>query len=141
MQVRFKRCKDVDKLEKLDSLLFTSEKADGEYDKPTSMWWVAQVNSLDVGFCGLSVYKSDGELTGELLRAGVLPAYRGLGLQRRMIRLRDAAARRSGCTANLTYTADWNIVSANNLVRCGYRLWLPRHPWGVDHALYFWKTL
>jgi hypothetical protein len=38
-----------------------------------------------------------------------------------------------------TYTAPWNIYSANNLIRAGYELWKPERKFGADGALYWFK--
>jgi RimJ/RimL family protein N-acetyltransferase len=142
MSVRLVRCKTPRTLERLDTALFTAENAEDSYSKPGSMWWVAKdEDGTLAGFCGLRVFTEDGKTYGELLRAGVVAGYRGKGLQRHMVRTRDAAARKAGCSAVITYTAPWNVVSANNLIKCGYLIYTPAHSWGLKDAIYFWKAL
>ncbi len=73
-------------------------------------------------------------------RAGVAPHARGRGLQRRLIRARLAWSRSRGNTHAITYTAAHNIVSANNLIRCGFRLYEPAKPWaGLAGSLYWMR--
>jgi GNAT superfamily N-acetyltransferase len=55
-----------------------------------------------------------------LSRAGVALGYRGLGLQRRLIRARLRAVRAAGLAGAWTYTVD-NPASANSLIACGFR--------------------
>ena len=64
---------------------------------------------------------------GYLYRAGVMPEHRGKGLKCRMIRVREAQARRNGYVACVTDVTD-NIPSANSLIKCGYKLYRPSEP-------------
>ncbi len=57
-----------------------------------------------------------------LSRATVDPAYRGRGIQKRLIRARIARARRLGCPRVVTYTNAANVASGNALIRCGFKL-------------------
>ena len=60
-----------------------------------------------------------------LSRAGVLPAWRGQGLQRRLIALRERLARRQGFVWMISDTTD-NVPSSNNLIKAGYKLIAPK---------------
>lgn len=101
-------------------------------------WWVIEVGKQPAGFCGLhpSLQFSD---AGYLCRAGVRPEFRGNGLQRKMIQLRERAARRLGFRWLVTDTARWNLASANSLAGAGFRLYEPSHPWGFRDSLYWRK--
>lgn len=105
-------------------------------------WWVVTEDKSPeiIGFAGLT--KSPySEHFGYLKRSGVLPAHRGHGLQRRLIRVREGRARKLGWSHIITDTTD-NPASANTLIRAGYRLFRPRHPWGpLDETLYWKKTI
>jgi len=57
----------------------------------------------------------------ELTSCAVVSAANGLGLQRRLIRVREAYARRQGCTCVCTYAIHHNYGSITNLIRAGYR--------------------
>jgi len=103
-------------------------------------WWLVKHREQPLGsagFCGLRKLDSN---TGYLKRAGVLPVARGQGLQRRMITVREAQARRLELKEMLTDTTD-NPASANTLIRAGYRLFTPASPWGLPGALYWRKKL
>jgi GNAT superfamily N-acetyltransferase len=102
-------------------------------------WWLAMDGGVVAGFCGLRIYRE--AKCAFLCLSGVSPGYRGLGLQRRMIRVRERLARKCRCERIITYTSPDNYWSANNLIRCGYTLYNPRWEWGVAHAYYFRKFL
>lgn len=105
-------------------------------------WWLAFAidERRDVaGFCGLTPTYADPTL-GYLKRAAVRKEHRGAGLQRRFVRVREAKARRLGFRAIITDTSD-NPSSANNLIRCGYRIFAPENPWGFRHTIYWTKEL
>jgi len=110
------------------------------YDEPTSTtsgyWWlVYSEDGVPVAFAGLvpSQRWSD---CGYLCRAGVLPAHRGQGIQKKLIRVRVRQARALGWNWLITDTHD-NPASANNLIARGFRLFNPTKPWGADSALYW----
>ena len=74
-------------------------------------------------------------------RAAVVPAYRGRGLQRRMIRRRCVEARGDGARVAVTYTMHGLAVSANNLIACGFRKYVPAYPWAGAAEDYWWRRL
>jgi GNAT superfamily N-acetyltransferase len=78
--------------------------------------------------------------TAYLSRAGVLPAWRGQGLQRRLIALRERLARRQGFVWMISDTTD-NVPSSNNLIKAGYKLIEPSAPWANSESLYWSKKL
>ena len=105
-------------------------------------WWLAF--AIDerreiAGFCGLTPTYADPSL-GYLKRAAVRKEHRGAGLQRRFVRVREGKARRLGMRGIITDTSD-NPSSANNLIRCGYRMFIPENPWGFKHTCYWTKDL
>lgn len=108
-------------------------------DPGTGSWWIAYMGDTAVGFAGLLPSQVRPN-TGYLCRSGVLKEHRGHGLQRRMIRLREARARRRGWSQMVTDTSS-NIHSANSLIRAGYTLFVPDLAWGYDHTLYWRKKL
>jgi GNAT superfamily N-acetyltransferase len=114
-------------------------------DFTTGYWWLVYDHTLyqdpknPFGFCGLTEAASTPG-AGYLKRAGVLPHYRGNGLQRRMITVRERKARRLGLATMLTDTTD-NPASANSLIKAGYRLFEPAYKWAFQHSLYWTKDL
>lgn len=108
------------------------------YPKAGAIWWVAADALGLAAFAGL---KNVGHDTGFLCRVAVQKAYRGTGLHRKLIQVRERKARSMGLKWAITYVAKYNLKSANNLIRCGYRLYQPQNPYGVPDALYFRKSL
>ncbi len=107
-------------------------------DPGRGYWWVMLADGEPAGFCSIRDLKGNPD-TGYLSRAGVMPAHRGRGLQRRLIRVRLRKARKVGWTRVVTTTYD-NPASANNLIACGFRLYVPQTPWGADGTLYWTRT-
>jgi GNAT superfamily N-acetyltransferase len=75
---------------------------------------------------------------GYLYRVGVMPAYRGQGLQKRLITVREAKAKRLGYIALVTDTTD-NPASANSLINCGFHIHEPYVVWGPNPRTIYWR--
>lgn len=108
--------------------------------RPIDLAWVAWRGSIAVGFAVLRPVTSDAGF-GYLARAGVAEGARGHGLQRRLIRVREAAARRLGWTALVSDTSRINLASSNSLIREGYKLYAPAKKWGFKDGNYWLKWL
>jgi GNAT superfamily N-acetyltransferase len=116
----------------------------GRHDAPAlsdnaGAWWVAFAGKMPAGYCGVKK-SSTGANYGYLCRAGVLPDYRGNGLQKQMIRRRIAYARAQEWTMLVTDTHD-NVSSANSLIACGFSLYNPPVKWAFSTSLYWRKFL
>lgn len=102
-------------------------------------WWLLCDDEHIAGFAGIqpSIRFID---CGYLVRAGVMPSYRGQNLQRRLIDVRVQYARRQqwAWVVSATYN---NPASANNLIERGFRLYEPAVPWLAAGALYWRKPL
>jgi GNAT superfamily N-acetyltransferase len=119
----------------VDRVCFPDEQGalfDGAY------WWGAYDEKKLVATASLTYFP---EGVGFLSRASVLPGWRGHGLQRKFIQYRERDARKYGTTRMVTYTSRENTVSSNNLIKCGYRLYIPDAWWGLRHGLYWEKDL
>ena len=107
-----------------------------------SLWWVVWHGKEPVGYAGLRVCEGTQNAgLGFLSRAGVVAKHRGKGLQRRLIRAREAEARALGLKELVTYVAHWNCASINSLAACGYRHYRPATKWGGKEAVYLRKQL
>lgn len=136
-----RKTKKWDVIRELDAELF-GEEVEGygsEIETPEYIWWLVKVDGELAGFCGLKVLKEGGTPYGYLCRSGLRKKYRGKGIQKALIKIRDREAKRLGLAMNLTYTARSNYASANNLIKCGYTLYPPDWAYGLKNALYFWK--
>lgn len=111
---------------------------DAEVPSFSEGWfWLAYDGNDPVGFAWLtpSHRYSDFAYLG---RCGVIPLYRGQGLQQRFIRAREAKAKREGYNGTVTDTSS-NLPSANNLIRSGYLLYQPSTEYGFKNTLYWRK--
>lgn len=100
-----------------------------------TFWWVAE-DEIPIAFGALSVSRSEAS-AGYLSMAGVHPMYRGLGLQKRLIRARIKHARTLGWQALVTDTIAGNPPSINSLIACGFRAYRPQSPWKIGEACYW----
>jgi ribosomal protein S18 acetylase RimI-like enzyme len=123
----------------LQYLQLTCLPYDDPLDTSKAHWWVVYDGQLPVGFACLqaSVQWSD---TGYLSRSGVIPSYRGRGIQKRLLTVRESKAKRLGWRWLVSDTFD-NPASGNSLIVRGFRLFKPSKPWGFDAALYWRKEL
>lgn len=102
-------------------------------------WWFVYFNREPIAFASLRPSVRWGD-TGYLYRCGVLPTHRGNGLQRRLLRVRERAAKQNGLRCLVTDTFN-NPVSANNLIRAGYTMFEPTTKWAFEHSQYWWKFI
>ena len=98
-------------------------------------WWIAYDGMNPVGFCAV-IPSFQWQKTGYLLRSGVMPDYRGRGLQKRFIKLRIKYAKEQGWDWLVTDTR-YNPASVNSLISCGFKLYKPSTPWSFKDALYW----
>lgn len=132
---------DGDSLEVLEFLQRTILPGDVPADTSKGYWWTANddAEGMCVGFAGL--YRSQRFTdVGYLCRAGVMPEYAGQGIQRRLIKVRVKKARALGFTELNTDTIPDNPRSSNNLIKCGFTLFLPEIDWAPG-SLYWRKKL
>lgn len=105
-------------------------------------WWIVLGPFGErVGFAGM-VASRRWKVTGYLERVGILPIYRGNGMQRRLIKARERYARKLGWLHMLTDTSGGNTPSSNNLIAAGYSLYEPKVPYtGLPDTNYWRKNL
>jgi len=129
---------DRDTYEQLRELDYTNPNFKGCADEFqfNREWWVMLDEGEIVAYCG-SIYSKGICIFN---RAWVKKSHRGQGIQRRMIKTRLKAAS-TFCHIAITYTTLDNFPSANNLISCGFRLYLPEYSYGGSDKLYFQKLL
>lgn len=121
-----------------DRLLVLQKKClpyDKPYDTTDGYWWIASKDDVDCGFSGLihSPWWADCVM---LVRCGVVPMFRGQGLQKKFIRVRIRQAKALKMNWIVTSTFD-NPASSNSLISCGFKLFNPRKPWMCENTLYW----
>ncbi|WP_213769995.1 GNAT family N-acetyltransferase [Bradyrhizobium sp. dw_78] len=102
-------------------------------------WWLAFHEAQPVAFAGV-IPSTRACNAGYFTRVGVLKKHCGNALQLRLMRAMEARARSNGWHCVVSDTTD-NLVSANNFIRAGYRLYQPQHPWAWPNTLYWRKSI
>jgi GNAT superfamily N-acetyltransferase len=124
-------------LTELHDLTFLDSAPIPEFDR--GYWWLAYLGAEAVAFAGI-VPSAFVENAGYFCRVGVVKRYWGNSLQLRLMRALEFRARQIGWGWILSDTTD-NLVSANNFIRAGYRLYQPQLPWGWANTLYWRKSV
>ena len=119
-------------ISKLDKICFPDDVPVTGQD-PNTIWWIAWVDGEAVGYAGLTRNKTYWFLS----RAGVLPAWRGRGLQKQFIKKRVEYAQSESNLPIYSYTVLDNSASANSLISAGFRLHDPPYSWWG--AVNVWK--
>lgn len=140
MRPYIKKTKNYQLINRLDVKIFGKEEANDE-DPAKTIWFLLIVSDKIAGFAGITPFVEEGQKYGFLERAGLLKEFRGKGLQRDLIAIRDKEATRLKLNACFTYTARDNHKSSNNLIACGYRLYEPLCKYGIKQALYWRKAI
>lgn len=133
MLFEFQETSDLEVLRRLHAETFPS---DEEPDYTLGRWWVALHGDAPVAFVGVDPVD---ETHAYLSRVGVLPAYRGLGLQRDLMQL--AERHTSLAHPVMVSTTYDNPPSANNFIRLGYLTYEPTTRWGAEGTCYWIKSL
>jgi GNAT superfamily N-acetyltransferase len=108
-----------------------------EFDQ--GYWWLAYHETGPAGFAGV-VRSTHVRNAGYFARVGVLKKHSGNRLQLRLMRALESRARHIGWSYIVSDTTD-NLVSANNFIRAGYRLYRPQYPWAYPNTLYWRKAI
>ncbi len=112
-RVTVRREHDIDWMREVHRIAFPNDAWRCDADT----FWVAARGSELLAFASARI---EGDML-ELTRCAVVSSAGGTGMQRRMLRVREAYARREGCTSICTYTTRDNYPSITNLIRAGYK--------------------
>ena len=88
-------------------------------------WHIGWDGEEPACYCAWKPVDHDGVQVGFLYRGGVLPAHRGHGLQREMIRLREKEMLQRRIAISVTYTDADGAASMRSLIAEGYRPYAP----------------
>lgn len=126
---------DLDLVVDLDREIFVEASGDEPVTIGDATWWLYRDHrGRPAAFCGARVLP--GTSTVLLERAGVLEAYRGRALHRRLVAVRLRWARKRQV---ITYTSVENTASANTLIRSGFVLYRPEWQWAGAEFLYWMR--
>lgn len=129
--IAIRRTDDLDEVKALNAQCF---RTDEPPNFERARWWLAWRGDEPVGFGGI---RQVNPTIAFLERAGVLPAFRGRGVQLQLIRVRLRWA--VGMDV-ITYTLPNNTASSNNLIRAGFVMFEPDWAWvGRKNVLYWIK--
>jgi len=136
MKFRIRQTTNKEIVFNLSDALFGS---DLKYDHSKNVYWLAfDQNNNPVGFAQATP-TGFGEVF--LSRSGVLKCARGYDLQVRLIKVREAWARKNGYTALVTYAIRSNGPSIKSLLKCGFKIYEPSWEWGSSQMVYFSKDI
>lgn len=128
---------------KMNSLLLYMQletlPADETIDPADGHWWLIKRGSQPVAFLGMTRV-DDQAHWGYIARVGVLPEFRGKGLQKHLMRVAERKARQLGWARLISTTLN-NPPSANSFIACGYKTYEPQGPWGYTGTIYWFKDL
>lgn len=112
-----------------------------EFQQLHGDWWIAYDSLKNpVAFAGLwPSLRVPG--SGYLCRAAVMPAGRGHGLQRRLIKVREREAKKKRWVAVYSDVDPKNAPSMNNLFACGFTAFRPGDFWCGTEWVYVRKIL
>ena len=112
-------------------------------DLDKGKWWLVWDRGKPIAFAG--IYLSHNYLrTAYLCRVAVKYSYRGQGLQKKLLHVRERWARVNGIDWLITETWANNFPSSNSLINCGYKLWQPKYGWRMQEdgiKPLYWKKL
>lgn len=109
-------------------------------DTSDGVWWVAWKKNIPIAYASLK-QSNQGADIAYYSRAGVIPAFRGRGIQKKMLRVLLKYAKAEGWARVISDTSKDNVASSNSLITCGFKLYRPATPWSFDSALYWYKAL
>lgn len=118
----FDPCIEYDLINFMDRQLFP---LDVPPDFPSANWFVMREDDVLAGFCSWKMVEHAGSTVGFHYRAGVMPTFRGRGLQKRMIEFRENEMRKEHLKDAVTYTDADNAASMRSLLKCGYLPYTP----------------
>ena len=137
MSMRARVTNNIDLIISLHAIIFPEDEF--EINERT-ISWVLWDSGKPAGFCMAYPLKYEPDSLF-LLRAGLLPEYRGRGLHIRLILARVRWARRNGMKNVITYTLKNNPQSYYNLQKCGFKLYEPENYYAGELALYWSLSL
>jgi RimJ/RimL family protein N-acetyltransferase len=114
--------------------------ADNARTPKDGVWWLVWRGSEAVAFTGIkesTVYPGNGYIALQ----GVVPKHRGQQLQLRMIRVAQRYAQSQGWAELITETIHDNARSGNTMIRAGFKMFAPVHPWNNAPVCYWRKVV
>jgi len=131
----WKTYKNISLIQKMDKICFPDEETP-LIGKREYHWWIVYLDKVPIAYAGAREYLSFFFLT----RVGVLPEYRGNGIQKMLIASRVDFSKSLNIREVITYTSKCNSFSISNLKLIGFEIWKEQILNFGDDFLY-WKLL
>lgn len=112
-----------------------------DYYGSADIWLVCMDNGIPAAFGCIRLLDGDNEGTWYLSRVGVIPPYRGRGLQVRMHLALEKKAKEKGAEVIVSDNTTLNPASTNSFIKTKYKPFYPAYPWGLPDSMYWIKTL
>ena len=104
-------------------------------------WWVLWADGVEAGYGAMRFVEAYDGAAAYMTRVGILPRFRGRGLQKWLVRARVRYAKSVGVARVVTYTICENHPSSNNLIKCGFRVYQPKIQWAGRNVIYWERKL
>ncbi len=117
--IKIRKTDDLQAVIELDREIFAGDILIQEKELGACEWWLAYDGETPVAFAGIWPLPEEGKAF--LAKSGVIKAYRGSGLQKRLIRVRMSYAKEIGLYRCYTYIWAGNHASMRSLISCGLR--------------------
>lgn len=137
-----RKVKSITKQKK--ALIYSLQRECLPFDVPLKIsngqwWWIVYDNNTPIAFACLS-QSINWCNVGYLSRVGVVESHRGKGIQKLLIKRRLLEARKRGFEWVITDTTH-NPASANSLISCGFKNYIPKKKWANRSAIYWIKSI
>lgn len=138
--MKIRRATAEDDFDAIDCLQRLVLPYDDPCDAGLGVWWLMRcARGEPIAFAGMRMSSRWSDCM-YLCRSGVAPDWRGRGIQKRLIAVRERHAKARGMAWLITDTTQ-NPASSNSLMARGFRLYEPAAPWGGRYTLYWRKRI
>lgn len=112
----------------------------GDEFRSNRIWFAAVENKKVLGYSAIALIPDQKLIF--FSRAAVVPEARGKGIHKRLIKARLTKAKKFAGKYHsiITYVVLDNVISGNNLIKHGFRLYTPQQQWAGD-VIYFARKL
>lgn len=135
--ISIRKTRDIELIKRMNEIIFPGEPLNVASN---TYHWIARDNETGkpIGFCSCS---DIGHGTIFLSRAGVLRKYRGRGLQKKFIQIRERFCKYNEKTTIITYVSEDNYPSFVNLIKMNYKIYIPEWQYAGQGFFYFKKSV
>lgn len=134
MQYKIRKTNDLELIQTLNAEIFPQDLL--HTDHKTAAWVLYDDKDEPVAFC---TCRNSGYGILFMDRAGIKKEHRKKGLHRKLIKAREAYAKKNGFKKIITYVMKENYASLFTLVRCDYEMYTPEYKYAGENVIYVIK--